>query len=136
MGFLIPETPRAFPGRRGVKILLRSAHVLAAGVLCGAYVFGVGLPARTPWLIAAVVSGLLIVLLDLYESGAFLLQVRGLVVAVKIATLVALPWVSDYAGWVLAAIVVVSVLSSHAPAKIRYYVILGGGRITGAGSRG
>jgi hypothetical protein len=133
---LFPETPRAFPGRRGVKILLRALHVLSTGVLCGATLLDVGPPVRTTWLIAAAVTGLLIVLLDLFESGAFMLQLRGLLVALKIALLAGLPWFGEYAGWILAALVLLSVVSSHSPGKVRYLVLLGGGRITGSDSRG
>ena len=35
---------------------------------------------------ATAISGLLIVLLDLLESGAFILQLRGLIVAIKTAS--------------------------------------------------
>ena len=42
----------------------------------------------------------------------------------------------SYRGIVLAALVVISVVSSHAPGKLRYLVLLGGGRITGSDSRG
>jgi len=133
---LFPRTPRSFPGRRGLKILLRAAHVLSAGVLCGAYLLDVGPPARTPRLVAAALSGLLIVLLDLLESGTFMLQLRGLYVAVKIALLAALPWFGEYAGLLLAILVVLSVLSSHAPGKVRYFLVFGAGRVTGSDSKG
>ena len=41
--------------------------------------FGASPDRLTPWLFATAASGLLIVLLDLHESGAFLLQIRGAV---------------------------------------------------------
>jgi len=136
IALLIPEEPREFPARRWVKIILRATHVPAAGVLCGTYLLGVGDAARMPWLLGATISGLLILLLDLHESGAFLLQVRGLVVLTKIGILAALPYLGAYAGWVLAGVVVVSVISSHAPSKVRYFVVLGGSGIRGANSKG
>jgi hypothetical protein len=111
--------------------------VLASGVLCGATLLGAEGPQRHAWLLAALLSGLFLVALDLHESGAFLLQIRGLVVLAKIGLLAALPWFSPLgAGWALAVVTVVSVLSSHTSSKIRYYVVLGGGRIEGARSKG
>jgi hypothetical protein len=133
---IFPEEPREFPARRWVKMVLRAAHVLGAGVLCGSYLLGATDDQRMPWLLAAAISGLLILLLDLHESGAFLLQVRGLVVLAKIGILAALPYLGPYAGWVLAGVVMVSVVSSHASSKVRYFVVLGGGGIRGAETKG
>jgi len=133
VSFFFPEVPRAFPGRRGLKILLRATHVLCAGILVGGYVFGGD---AGPWLWATIVSGLAILLLDLHESAAFLLQLRGLIVVGKIATVGALPWFHGSEVWVFGALVVVSVLSSHAPASFRHRVVIGAGRIRGPVSRG
>ena len=38
--------------------------------------------------------------------------------------------------WVLAGVVVVSVISSHASSKIRYFVVLPGSGISGASTKG
>lgn len=132
----IPSDPRRFPGQRSVKILLRSAHVLLSAGLFGAYLFGVDGAARGPWLAGAIASGLLLLCLDLYETGAFLLQARGLIVLVKLAVLFVLPWFRPYEAWVLGVVMVGSVLSSHAPSKFRYFLIAGRGRIRGAETKG
>lgn len=135
-GWLLPAEPRELPGRRAIKILLRSAHVLTAAVLLGAHLLEVD-PARAqPWLHATLLSGLLILLLDLHESGAFLLQVRGLVVLTKLGLVAVLPWTGDWAGWLLAGMVVVSVVSSHAPGRVRYFLIAGRSQIAGGRSKG
>jgi len=76
------------------------------------------------------------VLLDLHESAAFLLQVRGLVVIVKLVLLALLPRFGGATGWVLAAIVVLSVASSHAPGSVRYRLLAGGDRFAGGRSKG
>lgn len=128
---LFPDPPRTFPGRRLVKILLRGAHVVCAAFCLGAYAFA--LPERVPWLVAAIVSGSLIVLLDLHESAAFLLEVRGFVVLAKVLSLAFLP---ACGAWLLAAVVFVSVVSSHAPSSVRHRVLLGRGRVRAAVTRG
>jgi hypothetical protein len=133
---LFPAEPRSFPGRRGLKILLRAAHVLFAGVLVGSYVFDVEAGQRGPWFLATIGSGSLLLLLDLLESAVFLLQVRGLVVMAKIALLAGLPLFAGREAWVLGWIVLISVLSSHAPARIRYAVMLGGGKVQPSRSKG
>jgi hypothetical protein len=128
---LFPDPPRDFPGRRLLKIGLRAAHVVCASLCLGAYAFD---PAeRVPWLVAAIGTGLLIVALDLHESAAFLLQVRGVVVVAKIVALAFLP---HGGAWLLAGIVLVSVLSSHAPGSVRHRMLFGRGRVRPAESHG
>ncbi len=131
-----PDQPRSFPLRREVKIVLRALHVPCAGILTGAYLFDVSAATRGAWIAATIVTGLAILLLDLHESGAFLLQVRGLVLAIKVALFAAVPLAGEHAGWLLGALIVLSVVSSHAPSRVRYHVVLGGGRIRGAETRG
>ena len=133
---LFPPEPRYFPARRALKISLRAVHVLCAGILTGAYVFDIATALREQWLLATVGSGLLILLLDLHESGAFLLQLRGMLLYVKILTVSLLPYFGAWQPWVLCLLVLLSVISSHAPAKLRYFMIFGRGRIRGSESRG
>lgn len=133
---LFPDPPRDFAVRRGLKVLLRSAHVLCAGVFVGAHVFGADAVQRTPWLVATLATGFAILLLDLHESAAFLLQVRGAVVLVKLAVLALLPQFGEYQAAVLCALVVVSVCSSHAPSRIRYAVLVGRDKIARGRSKG
>ncbi len=134
--WIFPQVPRDFPGRRGLKIVLRSLHVLPVAVLAGGSILGVETELLRVWLFGALASGLLIFLLDLHESGAFLLQVRGIVVLAKIGLLAALPWLGTGRPWLLGTLVLVSVLSSHAPSRVRYFMIFGAGRIPGARSKG
>ncbi|MBC8424256.1 hypothetical protein H8E07_09050 [bacterium] len=133
---LIPPEPRHYKGQRWVKMLARSAHVVLSGIYLGAYVFHVDPETRWPWFLAALISGLLMVCLDLFESGGFLLQLRGLVVVGKLIVLAALPVFGDAAVWVLAFVAVCSVISSHASSNVRYFLIWGRGRINAAETKG
>ncbi|MEW6071791.1 MAG: hypothetical protein AB1726_04230 [Planctomycetota bacterium] len=133
---LIPAHPRSFPGQRGLKVLLRGVHVLGAGVYAGAIVLDVAPAARPPWLLAALGTGLLLLAFDLYETGAFLLQMRGVVVLAKLLLLGVAPFLGAAAPWVLGAVVVGSVISSHASSGFRYFLVWGRGRIEGARTKG
>jgi len=133
---LFPATPRSLPGHRGLKIPARAVHVLCAGVAAGSYLLDAGHAAQGAWLGSAAATGLLILLLDLFETGVFLVQVRGLVILIKFALLAALPLFGTRAGWVLAALVLVSVLSSHTTSKVRYFVVFGRRGLKGAETRG
>ena len=131
---LFPDPPRTFAGRRAIKLGLRAGHVLCAGVYLGAFVFGVEPAARQPWFWALLASGCLLLALDLHETGAFVLETRGLVVFGKITLLALLPCFGAAQVWVLVFLLVVSVLSSHAPASVRHRVVVRG--IRGSQTRG
>jgi hypothetical protein len=74
--------------------------------------------------------------LDLHESGAFLLQLRGLVVGVKLLLIALLPLFDAAAVWVVAVIACGSVISSHASSSFRHYLVWGRGRIHAAETKG
>jgi hypothetical protein len=133
---LFPPAPRQLHGRRAMKVLLRTIHVPCAGILTAAYLFDAGASSRTVWMVGTIVSGLLILLLDLHETGVFLLQVRGLVVLGKIALLAMLPILEVYRVPVLVGLLGISVMSSHAPSRIRYHLPFGGDRLEGATTKG
>ena len=119
-----------------MKILLRATHVPCAGILTAAYLFDAGASSRTAWMVGTVVSGLLILLLDLHETGVFLLQVRGLVVLGKIVLLAMLPLLDAYRVPLLVGLLAISVLASHAPSGVRYYLVFGSDRFKGATTKG
>jgi hypothetical protein len=133
---LIPAEPRSYRGQRWVKMTARAVHVIPSGVYLGSFVFDVEPAVRWPWFLATLLSGLLIVCLDLCESGAFLLQLRGLVVVLKLPVLALVPAFGGAGIWVLAAIAFVSVISSHASSGFRYYLIWGRGQIKASESKG
>jgi hypothetical protein len=133
---IFPTEPRRLPGHRAIKIALRGLHTLAAGVFCGAWLFEVPAESRELVLALVIASGMSMLLIDLYESGAFLLQVRGFVLIGKLVTLALLPLYGGWTGIVFSALFVIAVISSHAPSKVRYFVLVGRGKIHGATSKG
>ncbi len=133
---LFPAVARSFPGQRLAKILARAVHVPCVCGLFGGHLFDVGPDQVTPWLFATIATGCFILLLDLYQSGAFLLQVRGVVLFGKLGLLSATRWFPGSTVELLGSIVVVSVLSSHAPSKFRYFLVFGRGRVAAAKTPG
>lgn len=133
---LFPDPPRAFSAQRALKIGLRAGHVLCAGTLVGAFQFGPDEATRTRWLIATACSGALLLLLDWIETSAFFLQLRGWVVLTKMGLLCLLPTLGASGYPLLATMLVVSVISSHAPSRLRYCMPFGADRIQGSSSKG
>ena len=137
LNLLFPAQPRTFRGRRTLKILLRAVHVLCAGVLTGAYFLHTPAAQADPWVTATLASGAAILLIDLHESGAFLLQLRGWFVLAKLGGVALVPRIEPVAAaWVLGGILVASVISSHAPSRIRYFIPVGRDRVRGARTKG
>lgn len=136
LGFLFPEEPRSFAGRRGLKIVLRALHVLCVGIFVGAHVLEVESGVRATWFVWTIVSGCALLAIDLHESATALLQVRGLVVLAKLSVVFAFVTDGSQHPWILAAMLVVSVISSHAPSSLRYYMLFGSRRLKGSNSRG
>ncbi len=134
VALLFPTPPRQFPGRRLVKIVLRAIHVVFVCGLIGAALHTD--PIGSPWWLGTAVSGMALLLLDLVGSAVFVVQLRGLVVLLKIAVFAALPVLGESAAAVLIAVVFVSVISSHAPSGFRYFMLLGRDRLTPSEDKG
>ena len=134
---LLAPDEEASPGGwpRWLKISLRAAHVLGAGVFAGGVVLGVASEDLEGWLILLVGSGFAVLAFDVIESPAFLIQTKGVVVLLKLAVLAAIV-VSGAGEWLLAPILFASVVSSHAPSSVRHRVLVFGDRVRGSSRNG
>jgi len=111
--------------------------VLCAGVLTGSHVFDADPALQRWWLTLTALTAAALLFLDLHESGVFLMQVRGYLVIAKLVALGLLPRLDPAAAvWLLGALMFVSVLSSHAPSRVRYHVPLGGAHFHGGRTKG
>ncbi len=107
--------------KRWTKISLRTLHILAVAGVGGGILFGLekGLWINYWWL--ALVSGVLMMLIDIISNPVWVVQVRGLVIFLK---LILLAFMGNGAGLdslLLALIIIISAVISHAPGKLRYY---------------
>lgn len=123
LAFLFPEQPREFPYRRAIRITLRALHILTTGVLLGGHIFQQPTIALEPWLWVAILSGLTIILTDIYSSFAVLFEIRGIVVLIKIVllSLVAVFW--EQRIFLLVLILFIGAISSHMPKRYRHRLL-------------
>lgn len=117
---LFPENPRDFPGRRMLRSILRTVHILGGGVLIGAYLFGQAQADIKIWLMTATVSGLLLFLTDLHASFAIFFEWRGASIMAKIGLLLLLPVSPGYEVVILTIILTIGSLSSHLSRRFRH----------------
>ena len=121
--FLFPEQPREFPHRMAVRISLRALHIMTTGVLLGGHIFHQPVSVLEPWLWIAILSGLTILLTDIYSSFAVLFEIRGLVVLLKIALLCLIPFFWEQRIFILILILFIGAISSHMPKRYRHKLL-------------
>lgn len=71
------------------------------------------------WL--ALVSGVLMMLMDIAANPVWIVQVRGVVILLKLILLALLGSNPAWDSFLLVVIIIISTVISHAPGKLRYY---------------
>lgn len=85
---LCPPDPRKLPPwGRPLQIGVRTIHIIAMGVVLGGVAMGGTYENLRTWIIATILSGLLLLTFDLWKSCLFLAQGAGVVVLLKLALL-------------------------------------------------
>jgi len=109
--------------KRWSKISLRTLHLLSLAGVGGGVLFGLekGLWIDYWWL--AMASGGLMMLMDMISNPVWLVQVRGVLIYVKLILLSCLGIYPEWDILILAVIIIISAVISHAPGKLRYYSI-------------
>jgi len=119
---LIPN----FKGKRWLKILLRSFHILGvAGVFSSLFIEG-----EQPlyWMLL-ITSGVGLLMLEALSNFLWFVQVRALILYVKLGLLVLFYLYPDYAWHCLVTIILISGVISHAPSSVRYFSFIHGKKV-------
>ncbi|MBQ74945.1 MAG: hypothetical protein CMQ20_07965 [Gammaproteobacteria bacterium] len=133
---LFPKEPRTFPYRRVCMMTMRVAHILTSGVLFGGLVFDQAPASLMPWLWGAVLSGTIILAIDMHASCAILCEVRGVAIAIKMTLLMLVNVFWEQGILLLTIIMIVGVFSSHMSRKYRHRLIFFSDRIVTDERRG
>ena len=129
------QQPRPLPGVRAIRITLRTAHVAAFSVLYGGHVYGMPAESLWPALLATIASGGALMVLEMYRTPLWLVQVRGLATLAKIALVAAVAMCWNFRVALLSTAVVIGTVVSHMPGRYRYYSVIHG-RAIGAQESG
>jgi hypothetical protein len=116
--------PRSFPGIRWVRISLRTAHLIAMGLLVGGVAAGISAETLQGAVWGTLGTGAAFVGIELYQSLSFLFQIKGLAVLVKFLLLLGAVESPGHALGLLVAAIVIGGFSSHMPGRFRHYSIL------------
>ncbi len=110
-----------FTGKRWLKISLRSLHILGiAGVFSSVIT---ATPMAFYWLLA-ISSGVGLLVLEAFSNILWFVQVRGLVIYIKLALLSGTFYYPQWAWHLLVVMILLSGVISHAPSSVRYFSFL------------
>ena len=109
--------------KRWTKISLRTLHLMSVAGVGGGILFGLDRELWVNYWWLALVSGSLMMLIDIISNPVWIVQARGLVIFLKLVLLVFLGGDPSNDGLVLMIIIVMSAVISHAPGKFRYYSV-------------
>jgi hypothetical protein len=118
---LFPEPRRHLPYGRWWNIAARTAHLAATGTLLGGLVFRVAPDALYPLLWAAIVTGGVMIAVEVIPSAHWAHQVCAVFVYVKLLILCLVPLLWEYRTPLLLAVLVLASVGSHAPRRVRHY---------------
>ena len=107
--------------KRWSKISLRTLHLLAVAGVGGGILFALEKDLWINYWWLALVSGVLMMVMDIAANPVWIFQVRGLVILLKLILLALLGSIPGWDSFLLAVIIIISAVISHAPGKLRYY---------------
>jgi hypothetical protein len=108
---------------RVLRTTLRTAHLLAVGAYYGGHVFSVSPERLAPAAVAVITTGVLFAIFEVCSARVWLVQMQGVATYVKLV-LIASVWLFwDQRIWILSLVMVIGVVFSHAPARLRYYSV-------------
>jgi len=123
--WLLPAQMRLRSGTRAISIALRTLHLAAFGLLVGGHAFGVEPGRLVPYLSFTILSGLGLVALELHAVGLYWLFLgKGLMVLLKLAVLLLIPFFWEARVILLLLVVGIGSVGSHMPARYRHYSAL------------
>jgi len=118
------NTQLRIPYVRAWNIGTRTAHIAVTSVLVGGHVVDVSKTDLVPWLVATIITGVMLIVIEAFPRWCWFYQGRGLFVVVKLMLLAAIPWTWDYRVPILFAVIVIASVGSHMPGRFRYYSVV------------
>lgn len=119
---IFPQESRYFSGQRWLNIALRTAHLVGISGVGGGFLFNLEFELWRYYLILTLVSGSLMMAIESWSNGVWLIQLRGFAIFLKLS-LLAILLIIGANSLMMISVIVISGVIAHAPAKVRYYYI-------------
>ncbi len=124
--FLFPEINRNFWGKRWGKVVLLNLHLIGVCGYVGGKIFHGSYESYKYYFFLTMITGMILVLIELYSNLIWIIQNRGWMILVKVLLLSQMKHVAPYEWIFLLALVFISGWISHAKGSFRYYSIIHG----------
>lgn len=113
---------QSLSGTRALSITFRTLHLASFGILLGGHMFGIEAERLLSALYFTIGSGVGLLAAEIRATGfGWFCMGKGMQVLVKLAILLAVPFLWAYRVPLLLAIVVVASVGSHMPSRYRHY---------------
>lgn len=109
--------------KRWTKISLRTMHLVSVAGVGGGVLFGLDKIVWVNYWWLALASGILMMAIDIVSNPVWMVQVRGLVIYIKLLLLAFLGIYPQWDSTLLLIVIIMSGVISHAPGKLRYYSV-------------
>lgn len=116
---LFPSQAREFPGQRWVNISLRCLHLVGVAGVAGGFLFALSSESWLAYWHLTLASGVALMLIYIWSSAVWLFELKGMAIALKIMLLVLALVFPAMRAEAFIAIIVISGLIAHAPARVR-----------------
>lgn len=118
---LFPPENRGFSGKRWLMILLRTLHLIGLSGIGASFLFNLQTSDAEPFLYLTIASGVLMMLLEIWGNGVWLLQIKGIAIIIKLLLIAGMVIWPTHGALLFTLTVIISAVSSHAPGYVRYY---------------
>lgn len=118
-----PISETRFWIQRLSKTGVRALHILGIAGSAGGILYGVERELWLNWWILAMVTGLVMMTLEIRRSKLWLIQLKGVLTLVKLALLSSFFIIPQHKPMLFITILLMSVLIAHGPAGLRHYSI-------------
>ena len=109
---------------------MRAGHLAAVAFLIGGHAYGAAPEALFPWLLAAVASGVGLMVTEVLAWGLHWFgMAKGVSVVAKLVLLLVIPFAWGARVPILLVVLVASAVTSHMPARFRNYSFVYGRRL-------
>jgi len=106
---------------RWVNISLRTLHLIGIAGIGGAYLYTVDGREWIPYLWLTLFSGFALMGISVYSNGIWLLQLRGVVILLKLVLLLIVAVMPKASFPLIILVIMLSGVVAHAPGNLRYY---------------